>query len=227
MYRINRLNRNVLITPDEVIFHSPSMQEVDERQIINSIIVAEERFIASAICDRFYEELIEQKNKVVTKVNQSELINQINESLSLIGLQHINEDDLPVGTIVNSINFIENKSYVELWNRFLWKITAECVDYIATVPSWLRHTSQGQMLNSPKTIAGASTDSASGDIKEVSFKLDNMIQDRINPLLERMELWICQRKEHYPLFCKPCMGCNNNGIDNAKKSNFITGIYED
>lgn len=229
MYRINRLNRNVLITPDEVLFHAATVQDVDERQILQNIIVAEERFIVDAICDEIYEDFIEQKNKTVTSENQEEMITKINQSFESIGAIPITENDLPIGSIVNAIEFVTNESYVRLWNRFLWKITAECVDFISTVPSWLQHTSQGQMMNSPKVIGGSGTNSSSGDVKDVSFKLDNTLHDRINPLLQRMEEWICKNKTSFPLYCKPCMdcGCIGKSDELAKKSNFIIGIYED
>lgn len=45
MYSINRLNRPVLITPDEVLFHAATDHSVDARQILQNIIIAEERII--------------------------------------------------------------------------------------------------------------------------------------------------------------------------------------
>lgn len=230
MYRINRLKRNVLITPDEVLFHIASDQNVSERQILQNIIVAEERFIASTICDEFYYDFINKKNKKVTAENQAQLVEKINESLTVEGAKTIVAKDLPIGTIVNAIEFVDNPDYVELWEMFLWKATAECVDFMATVPSWLRHTSLGQQMNSPKQIGGNSTESASGEMRDIKFKLDNTIQDRINPFLERMEKWICKRKNKFQLYCKECPGCgavNGDGISNVKNTNFILGIYED
>ena len=67
MYLINRLNRNVLITPDEVIFHAATDSDISERQILQNIIVAEERFIPSIIGDKFYEDFISKKNVKVTE----------------------------------------------------------------------------------------------------------------------------------------------------------------
>ena len=200
MYRINRLKRNVLITPDEVIFHAATDQEISEQSIRPNIIIAEERWIANTICDAFYEELISKKNKEVTEENQQELLDKINSTLKT----PITLNDLPIGTIVNAIEFVENEWYVKLWNRFLWKLTAECVDAMCIVPSWLKHTSSGQQMNNPKVIGGNESGAASGDVKDVKFKIDNYIQDRIDPIIERMELWICQNKEHFPLFCKDC-----------------------
>lgn len=230
MYRINRLNRNVLITPDEVLFHMPSDQSVSERQISQNIIIAEERFIADALCFDFYEDFISQKNEKVTEENQEELIIKINDSLESMGKNTITSNDLPIGTIVNAIELVDNLNYVELWYRYLWKITAECVDFLTTVPSWLRHTEQGQQMNNPKVIGGNSTNSASGEAKDVKFKLDSALQDRINPLLARMHEWICKNKDKYELYCKECESCGCDGTTNdsiIKKTNYVTGIYDD
>lgn len=230
MYRINRLNRNVLITADEVLFHAPSEGNVAERDIIQNIIIAEERFVCDALCAEFYYDFINKKNKIVTETNQGELLNKINDSLDNYGLKNIEKSDLPIGIIINAIEFVDNKDYVDLWNMFLWKFTAECVDLMCIVPNWLRHTNQGQMLNSPRVI-GYGTESGSGDVKEVKFKLDSMILDRINPFKEKMHEWICQRIEKFPLYCKECRNCNCYSGKNkdksikAQKSDIILGIY--
>ena len=231
MYRINKLKRNVLITPDEVIFHAATDQDISERSILPNIIIAEERWIANTICDKFYEDFINQKNREVTAENRQELLDKINETLT----KPITEKELPIGTIVNAIELVENEWYVKLWNRFLWKLTAECVDAMSVVPSWLKHTSSGQQLNNPKVIGGNMSGAASGEMKEVQFKLENYIQDRIDPIIERMKLWICQNKSNFPLFCKDCgeiCGCDENGnvpdgVSHIRKTNFITNIYED
>ncbi|MGC4130241.1 MAG: hypothetical protein QM564_11960 [Bergeyella sp.] len=235
MYRINRLKRNVLITPDEVIFHAATDKEISEQSIRPNIIIAEERWIANAICDKFYEDFISQKNKEVTAENKAELLGKINNSLLIDGLNPIKESDLKVGMIINAIEFVENEWYVKLWNRFLWKLTAECVDAMSIVPSWLKHTSSGQQKNNPNSIGGNGKESASGEKSEIQFKLDNYIQDRIDPIIERMKLWICQNKSHFPLFCKDCgeiCGCDENGnqpdgVSHIRKTNWIPNIYED
>lgn len=233
MYRINRLRRNVLITPDEVIFHAPTDQKIDERQILQNIIVAEERWIANTLCDKFYEDFISKKNVKVTEGNKSELLIKINQSLAIDGLNSITANDLQTGIIINAIELVDNEWYIRLWERFLWKLTAECVDMMTIVPSWLRHTSVGQQMNNPNVIGGNGSGSASGGLKDVDYKIHNAIQDRIDPLIERMRLWICQNKEHFPLYCKDCGGCGcgeygdaSDGVSSIRKTNFITNLYE-
>ena len=233
MYRINRLHRNVLITPDEVIFHAATDAEIDERQILNNIIVAEERFIANTLGDKFYEDFISKKNVKVTQANQTNLLTKINASLVLSGGYEVLANDIPVGTIINSIELVDNEWYVKLWDRFLWKLTAECVDMMAIVPSWLRTTSAGQMMNNPEVVGGNAGGSVTGKMQDVKFKMNTSIQDRIDPLTERMRLWICQNKENFEFYTKDCGGtCNDNsntpeGISHIRKTNFITNIYND
>ncbi len=233
MYRINRLHRNVLITPDEVIFHAATDAEIDERQILNNIIVAEERFIANTLGDKFYEDFISKKNVKVHVNNQADLLIKINESLILSGGYEIIATDIPIGTIINSIELVDDEWYVKLWERFLWKLTAECVDMMTIVPSWLRHTSSGQMMNNPEVIGGNAGGSVTGKMQDVKFKMNTSLQDRIDPLSERMQLWICQNKKYFDLYTKDCGGtCGESGnipdgISSIRKTNFITNIYND
>lgn len=229
MYRINKLNRPVLITPDEVIFHAPTDQKIDERQVLQNIIVAEERWIANTLGDGFYEDFISKKNKTITAENQEEILGKINETLS----KPITAADLPIGTIVNAIEFVQDEWYVKLWNRFLWKLTAECVDMMTIVPSWVRHTSVGQQKNNPNVIGGNGSGSATAEIKDIQFKMSTSIQDRIDPLIERMKLWLCQNKPNFGKYTKDCKGygCGDDGDDDGvshiRKTNFITNLYED
>jgi len=244
MYRINYLNRPTLITPDEVLFHAATDNNVDARQILPNIIVAEERIIAPALCDKFYEELLALKNVTVTTANQADLLTQINASLTASDKKNITVANIPVGTIINAIELVTNQDYVDLWNRFLWKLTAEAVDMMTTVPSWLRHTTKGQQKNNPPTIGGNGEASASGDRKDIQFKVDMQMQERIDPLIERMRLWICNRKEtdktKFPNYLKRCE-CDDfigsrrgegfegrpDGISLLRKTDWVFGAYEE
>lgn len=222
--------------PDEVLFHAPTDQQIDERQILSSIIVAEERWIANVLGDSFYEAFIEAKNRVVTAANREEMVAAINTSLEEAGKPVINAADLPLGTVVNAIEFVENEWMKKLWFRFLWKLTAECVDMSITIPSWVRHTSSGQMKNNPNVIGGNGTNSASADLKEVELKVNRAIQDRIDPLMERMKMWICKNRQHLGPHKFECgdYGCweeeggdPRDGISHIRKTNIITNIYDD
>lgn len=228
MYQINKLNRPVLITPTEVLFHAPTDQVIDERQILNNIIIAEERWIANALGDALYEDFISKKNRRVTLQNQALLVDEINATLE--PMEYISAKDIPIGSYVNAIEFIKEEGYIKLWERFLWKLTAECVDVTATIPSWVRHTSAGQMKNNPNTIGGNGSNSASAEMKEVQLKVTRAIQDRIDPLIERMKMWLCNNQTYFSQFKLDCYGCgadgNNDGISHIRKTNFITNVYD-
>lgn len=233
MYRINYLQREVLITPDEIVFHIASANDVDIRLITNTIINAEERFIRPALGDDFYEELIEQKNVTVSTSNQDELLNRINQSLIEEGINEITKTDLPIGSIVNSIDFIQDEHLKKLWFRHLWKLTAECVDAMTTIPSWLKHNASGQQQQNPKTIGGNNENAASGGIKDVQYKIDSAINTRIEPLLSSMNKWLCKNKANYPLFEADCGDCKggqhsvSTSESGLAKSNIVTGIYDE
>lgn len=225
MYAINLLKRPVLITPDEVLFHAATDNSVDARQILQNIIIAEERIIAPALGDNFYETLIGLKNVTVSSSNQADLLTKINASLTASGKTTITNTSIPIGTMINAIDLVLNAEYLTLWNRFLWKLTAEAVDMMCIVPSWLRHTTQGQQKNNPEVIGGNGANSASGDRKDIQFKIDIWMQDRIDPLRERMHQYICNNKAKYPLYCKQCE--NADGISFSRKTDFVFGIYND
>lgn len=226
MYCINRLNRPVLITPDEVLFHAATDHSVDTRQILQNIIIAEERIIVQAISNSFYEEFIQLKNKAVNITNQAMILNEINNALIAAGKKPITKADLPAGTIVNAIEWITNNDYIELWNRFLWKLTAEAVDMMSTVPSWLRHTAQGQQKNNPEVIGGNGQNAVTGDRKDVQFKIDIQMQERIDPLIARMQQWICERKDKFLKYTNACNDDTKDGISVLRKTDWVFNAYE-
>ena len=80
---------------------------------------------------------------------------------------------------------------------------------------------------------GNGSGSATAEIKDIQFKINTSIQDRIDPLMERMKLWLCQNRHEFAKFKNNCGGmCEENGSDidgisHIRKTNFITNIYED
>lgn len=227
MHRINYTGRPVLITPDEVLFHAATDEGVDARQILQNIIVAEERWIAPALGDELYYDIANKKNRKVTADNQAALLAEINASRIAEEKEPIAASNIPVGSWVNAIEFVDNEAYVSLWDMFLWKLTAEAVDLATIIPSWLRHTSQGQQKNNPEVIGGNGSGSASGDRRDVQFKIDKFVQDRIDPLLERMHLWMCKRKADYPLYTKACESDNPDGVSYKRKTDWVFNDEED
>ena len=213
MYRINRTQRNVLIIPDEVLFHSPSTGEEGERQLLQNIIPAEERWIANALGYDFYEYICEMKNAEVTEDNKTELLAKIKVDYAK-DKKEFSDDMLQVGMIVNALEFVTDEWIVKLWKQYLWKITAECVDLMNIVPSWLKTAKAGQQLENPNNLSA--TGSASGNMKEVAFKMDNAMLERIDPMLERMHQWLCRNKQYFPKYTKSCDGCGCIGDEKNK-----------
>lgn len=204
MYRLNKTLRNVLITPDEVKFHSPSTGEEGERLVLQNIIPAEERWIANALGFDFYDHICELKNRIVTEDNKADLLAKIKADYAQDKISFTDELLRP-GMIINAIEFVNDDWIVKLWRQYLWKITAECVDLMNIVPSWLQTSKNGQQFQNPNNISA--TGSASGSMKDVAFKMDNAMLERIDPMLERMHQWICKNKSHFPKYTKPCDDC--------------------
>lgn len=227
MYRINYTGRPVLITPDEVLFHAATDKDADVRMILQNIIIAEERWIAPALGDDFYYDFVSKKNTKVTQANQASLLATINASLTAAGKATITTAAIPVGSYINAIEYITDAAYVELWEMFLWKLTAEAVDLATIVPSWLRSTAQGQQKNNPEVIGGNGQNSASGDRKDVQFKIDKAVQDRLDPLIERMHLWLCKRQSSYSLYTKACECDNPDGVSFKRKTDWVFGAYSE
>lgn len=223
MYRINRTNRNVLITSDEVIFHAAVTSDVGERQILNNIIIAEERFIVEELGYDFYQNIIDKKNVKVTALNKADLLTKLKADYAK---QHIDfqEDDLQEGMIVNAIEFIEDEWIVKLWNQYLWKLTAECVDFVTTVPSWLQTTAAGQQTKNPRSIS--STDMASGSRNDVVFKMQDSMTERMGPLAVNMHEWLCRHQSYFPFYTKSCGGCREDQPYRSGNTGFAFGHYD-
>jgi hypothetical protein len=216
MFRINELPRNVLITPDEVIAMTAVDQNPGVNVILQSIQTAEERFIKPAICRDLYDYFRNEKNEEVTDVNKE----------VLEGAQYFNAP-LELGQIVNAIELVEDEWLVTLWKEHLWKLTAEAVVYIATIPNWSRFGAAGEMINNPKTITEGSG-AASADLAEVRFKLTKMQQDIIDPLIASTKEFLVKNAGRFPLFNCHRELCNeedSKGISVSRKTGWIH-VYE-
>jgi hypothetical protein len=216
MYRVNLLPRKVLITSDEVIQLGPVDGTVDPRNLILAIQIAEERFIKKAICKAMYYEFRDQKNVEVTAINKA----------YLEGLINVGNSGEPVvlseGQLVNAIEFVTDNWYKQLWYEHLWKLVAECVVYVATPTNYLRYSSAGEMQNNPKTITNEGQGAVSAESKDVKWKMDKLLMDRIDPLIESMHEWICDNKENFPLYdCKECACNDKNGVSYKRKTAWV------
>lgn len=225
MYRINPLPRKVLITTDEVIRMGPlPVDSADPKALENAIIIAEERFIKPALCSELYYDFRDKKNVLVDGGNKTTLEQKINADNT--GEPVV----LAIGQMVNAIEEVGNSDYINLWNEHLWKVIAECVVYIATPVNYLKFTTQGEMLNNPKSliVGNEGSNAVSAERKDVQWKLDKLMQDRIDPLIESMKSWLCENKKKFQYF--NCFQCpcdeNNSGVSYKRKTAWIHGIYD-
>lgn len=212
MINQNRLLRNILITPAEVAFHAPISHEWEERTIGQSIIPAEERFIRVALGEEMYDEMRIQKNKEITNDNITAINTEFNT-------------EFKVGDKVNSFTFL-NESYKELWIEHLWKICAECVAFTAAPEGYVKQTVAGTVLAAPTQTPLSGPSAVAPGLQTVKWSMDKKLEDRIDPLLHSMHLWICKRKNLYPLYNKDCP-CDEEPIAYKKKTHIILGIYDD
>lgn len=225
MYRLNELKRNVLITPDEVIFHAPTKHTLDPRMIESSIIIAEERLIRPLLGYDFYEALIAAKNLTITSGNLAAQQILFDASLADGAAAYT----LQEGDIVNAYEYLstENQS---LWKVFLWKLEAEIVMMAAYPEGFVQFGSAGTVHNQPASSPMSSTGIVTPDLRSVKWSIDKKMMDRIDPLREAMHQWLCKQKKadstKYILYDKTC-DCNVDGIAYKRKTDFILGIYDD
>lgn len=220
MIGLNPLRTKVLITTDEVQFHAPTDHQMDPRMTLQSIIIAERRFIKPMIGAVVYDALIAAKNILVTTANMAGLQTDINagrgSDREIIVLK--------AGDYVNSDTYLTTTQQA-LWNNYLHKITAECVYFTALPVVRSRMTSAGVLQNSPNTINNDGK-AATIDLKDLKHLMDRSLQDRISPLIEDMHQYMCTTA--YVGYDKDC-GCDSNGVPQSrvKKTDIILGMYDD
>lgn len=225
MYRLNELQRNVLIMPDEVIFHGPTDHTMDPRILQSSIIIAEERLIRPALGFDYYYALIDSKNKLITPSNISAQQTILDEANKKIG----NSRKLEEGDVINAAEYLSAED-LTLWKQFLWKLTAECVIMVAYPEGYMKFTSSGVVHPNPPAGPMTSSGVVTPDLASMKWGIDKKMQDRIDPLIESMHLWLCKKKEvdssAYPDYKKHC-DCNSKGVAYLRKSDIVLGLYDD
>jgi hypothetical protein len=213
MYKVQKIPRKTLITTDEVIdMAAIDQQPTDYKQLLQSIQLAEERFIKPALCSDLYYAIRDQMNVIVNDANKSALQTHFTNALNN-------------GEIVNAIELVTDQTYIDLWYEHLWKLTAECVVYQASLTNYSRFTSSGEMQNNPASITNEGRGAVSVDLRTMQWKLKKILEDRIDPLIATMQLWIYEKRNGYPLH--NCMGWyNETGVSVKRKTAWIHGIYK-
>lgn len=212
MIAMNPLRQKVLITTDEVIFHGPVENNPDIRSLLQSIIIAETRFIIPLIGSTAYKKLVDAKNTLVTDANKAQLTTNINAARAPKREAIV----LNEGDYVNSDSYL-NDVQKDLWRNYLHKITAECVVFVALPVNRARFTGKGVVKNFPNSI-GNSGDSASVDLYELKHLMDRTLWNRIGPLMEQMHQHMCTTS--YPDYDK-------RSHVPAKPSSISLSMYDD
>lgn len=212
----NPLKTKVLITVDEVVFHAPVDNLADGRTILQSIIIAERRFIKPILGATIYQELIDAKNRLVDASNIDALQDLIDAETG----EDREQQTLVEGDLVNSDTFLD-ETQLALWQICLHKIVAESVWFAALPVNRSRFTAQGIIHNFPQESIGSSN-SVSVDLRTLKHLMDRGLQDRISPLIDDMHSYMCVTR--YPNYSRDC-GCDGTG--RAKKTDFILGMYDD
>lgn len=217
MYRLNPLMRNVLIMTDEVIFHATTKQTLDPRTILQSIIIAEERFIKPTLGDDLYDDICNTKNVIITDANKGTMQTKLTD----VG---ISDYQLKNGDIVNAW---ENLSvvYQTLWKQLLWKLCAECVMLLALPENFVQFGSEGVVHTSPTSNPMITSGAVTPDLKSVRWTMDKKLMDRIDPLIYPLHKYLCKNKTNYPKYIKDCSDCNE--VTKSRKTDFILGLYDD
>lgn len=220
MIGLNPLRTKVLITTDEVQFHAPTDHHMDPRMTLQSIIIAERRFIKPMIGAVVYDALIAAKNILVTTANKGGLQTNLNAGRGADREIIV----LVEGDYVNSDTYLST-TQLALWQNYLHKITAECVYFTGLPVVRSRMTATGVLQNSPNTINNDGK-SATIDLKDLKHLMDRSLQDRISPLIEDMHEYMCT--SGYVGYDKDC-DCDSNGVPQtrAKKTDIIFGMYDD
>lgn len=203
---VSNLIRETLITAQEVQKIRAKSEGIDLTRIANNIIVAEERFIRTALGSDLYDELVAAKNTTVTSGNQAELQEAIRKEWNDASLV------LSVGDIINDESSLSEMQR-KLWRMYLWQVVAECVWFVAFPENYTDLTSAGLVHNVPKFsgFQESGNSKTTPSQKTLEFQMDKILTGRIAPLLENMHAWLCVNKESFPTYKKDCGDCNTNG----------------
>lgn len=209
------LERNVLITWEEVMKHAPTSQTMDKRQIEQSIIIAEERLIRPALGFELYDQLVDSKNVVVTSGNIAAL-------QTLIG----SEPTLIVGNVVNAYEQMATANK-DLWTKYLWKLTAEAVAIVMYPEGFVQQNAEGLFHKVPPAGLMVTSGLVTPLLSSAKWGLDQKMQNRFTPLYEAMHNFLCKYKTTYVLYAGNCPDCNNEDSVNKGYGGIAMNIYED
>ena len=236
MYAINPTSKFVLISPDECTA-KVSNSALDSKKWQMAIELAEARFVIPLLGYKLYKDICNQKNVIVTNGNivalqtlfTAQFGTNINTNPNVV---------LKVGQIVNAVELITaTPSYISLWNEALWNYVFNCVYFIAMTENYAQFSSDGLLKNNPidSAIGTESAKSVGISLADLRYLNDRWLLDRVNPLQDVCEQYLCANITLYPLYpIQKCekWGCFNNSSSNndgelTKRTTTFINIYED
>lgn len=223
MYALNNLPTNVLISSDEVVY-CLSSNSFSPSKINSAIQIAEQQFVIPVIGYNFYQQLISQKNVVVTSGNATSL------QATFTALYGDTRPPLKLGQIVNAIEL--STVYAEnalLWNTILWKFVYECVYFVMLTDNYAEFNASGILKNNPAPAfldSSAAGTSAGIGLHDLKYLRDASLFGRINPMQDALEKFLCINYAQYPLYPNPDKWDRHGNKTTTRKGSFIN-IYAD
>lgn len=231
MYAINPISRNTLITPDECTVKLPN-SSLDSKKWIAAIELAEVRFVMPLLGWNLYNAICAEKNIIVDAGNLSALQAIFTAQFGTDPTTGDPNVTLVVGNIVNSIDLgTVSAANRNLWNQALWNYVFNCVWFIAFTENYAQFSSSGLQKNNPLDSAIGSDHAASVGISlnDLKYLSDRILLDRINPLQDYVEQWLCVNRASYPLY--PYANCEDrettDGQYGKRRTSTFINIYED
>lgn len=228
MYSINPFSRNTLITPDECTKKIPNTS-LDSVKWISAIELAEVRFVLPLLGWNLYNDICNKKNIIVDSGNISSLQDIFIVQFGTDPSSGLPKVVLSVGMIVNSIELITiTPAYASLWNYALWNYVFNCVYFIAMTENYAEFSSSGLQKNNPidNSIGSISAKSVGISLEDLRFLNNRWLLDRINPLQEYTEKWICANINLFTLY--PSCNCSKWNKENlSKRTSSFINIYEE
>lgn len=225
MISINPISKPVLITPDECTAKIPNCS-LDSRKWIAAIELAEARFVLPILGWNLYSDICSKKNIVVDAGNIATLQAMLTAQFSPGEIPQ-----LAVGMLVNSIDLVTvSVAYLSLWNNALWNYVFNCVWFVALTENYASFTSSGVQKSNPLDSAlGASASPNVGiSLNDLKYLNNRLLLDRINPLQEYLEQWICVNITQYSLYplCKCTDKWDTSNGHIIKRTTTFVNLYE-
>lgn len=225
------ISRPTLITPDECTAKLPNAS-LDSAKWKAAIELAEIRYVEPILGWNLYTDICTNKNALVTSGNIVAL-------QAIFTAQFGYEPDgttpkvvIAVGQTVNSIDLVTvSAAYKNLWNNALWNYVFNCVYLVAIVENYAQFTSSGVQKANPLDSAIGTTSAANVGISlnDLRFLNDKLLLDRVNPLQDYLEKWICVNITQLPLYpvCKCQDRWEMKGGEIVSRTTQFINIYED